>query len=101
MPTISNLALSTMGIVVLIMLWRWQHNHPHFDLADLITGDNGRVSSTKTLKTGGWAIGTWGFITLIQQGKMTEWYFIGYMTASFGVAVFKDVFSKPAEEVKT
>lgn len=91
MPTVSNLALSGIALMTLVLLWHWQRSHPNFDLADLITGDNGRVSSTKLLKTGGWVVGTWGFVTLIQQGKMTEWYFAGYMSICFGVGLAKDL----------
>lgn len=95
MPSISNLSLSVIALTSLVLLWHWTRSHPNFDLADLITGDNGRVSSTKLLQTGGWIVGTWGFVTLIQQGKMTEWYFAGYMGISFGVRVARDIFGKP------
>ena len=97
LPSVSNLSLSLIAIVVLALLWRWTRTHPNFDLSDLVTGDNGRVSSTKWLKTGAWVVGTWGFITLIQQGKMTEWYFAGYMTISFGPGMVRDLSSKSPE----
>ena len=91
----SNLSLSLIVVTALLLTWRWTRSHPNFDLADLITGDNGKVSSTKLLKTGGWLVGTWGFVTLIQQGKMTEWYFAGYMAICFGVDVVRTAFAKP------
>lgn len=100
MPTISNLSLSLIALGVLLLLWRWQRSHPEFDLADLITADNGKVSSTKMLKMGAWVVGTWGFVTLIQQGKMTEWYFAGYMGISFGVSVMRDIYGKATETPK-
>jgi ABC-type Mn2+/Zn2+ transport system permease subunit len=96
MPTVSNLALSLIALGVLVALFMWQRSHPNFDLSDLITGDNGKVSATKFAQTGAWVVATWGFVTLIQQGKMTEWYFGAYMAASFGVRVAKDALSKPA-----
>lgn len=94
MPTISNLALALIALGALVLMWQWTRSHPDFDLADLLTGDNGRVSSTKLLKTGAWVVGTWGFVTLIQQGKMTEWYFAGYMGISFGPAALRDMYGQ-------
>lgn len=100
MPTVSNLALAIIALGALLLLWRWQRSHPAFDLADLITTDVGKVSSTKMLKMGAWVVGTWGFVTLIQQGKMTEWYFAGYMGISFGVSVMRDIYGKAPETSK-
>jgi hypothetical protein len=94
MPTISNLALATLAVGVLVIFWKWTHSHPNFDLSDIVTGNNGRVSSTKLLKVGAWVLSSWGFVTLIQQGNMTEWYFAGYMGLSFGVAVARDITGK-------
>lgn len=100
MPTVSNLALAIIAIGTLALLWRWTRSHPEFDLADLLTERDGKVSSTKLLKTGAWVVGTWGFVTLIQQGKMTEWYFAGYMAISFGPAALRDVYGKVQEVTK-
>ena len=96
MPTVSNIALSGIACGVLVLLWVWQRSHPNFDLADLVTGDNGKVSATKFMQTGAWIVGTWGFVTLIQQGKMTEWYFAGYMGLCFTVRIAKDAIAKQA-----
>ena len=90
MPTLSNLTLTSMALLGLVMLWKWQRSHPAFDMSDLITGDNGKVSATKFWQTAASAVATWGFVTLLQQGKMTEFYFVGYMTTIFGVRVLKD-----------
>lgn len=94
-PTVSNMSLSGIALVVLVLLWRWTRSHPEFDLADLITGTNGKVSATKFAQTGAWVVSTWGFVTLIQQGKMTEWFFAGYMGVCFGARVAKDALTKP------
>lgn len=95
MPEVSNLSLTGIALFTLIMLWRWQRSHPEFDLADLITGDNGKVSATKFAQTGAWVVATWGFVTMVQQGKLTEWYLAAYMGFSFGTRVIKDVMAKP------
>jgi len=93
--TTSNIALCIGALIGLLLLWQWQRSHPNFDLSDLITGDNGKVSATKFTQMGAWVVATWGFVTLIQQGKMTELYFTGYMTVSLGVRVAKDLWGKP------
>jgi hypothetical protein len=95
MPEISNLSLTGIAILALVMLWRWQRSHPEFDLSDLITGDNGKVSATKFAQTGAWVVATWGFVTLVQQGRMSEWYLAAYMGFSFGTRVAKDAMAKP------
>jgi hypothetical protein len=94
-PTVSNLSLSGISILALFLLWRWQRSHPEFDLADLITGDNGKVSTTKFAQSGAWVVATWGFVTMVQQGRMTEWYFTAYMAACFGARIAKDALAKP------
>jgi hypothetical protein len=93
--TMSNLALSVIALVGLLLVWYWTRSHPNFDLSDLITGDNGRVSATKFSQSGAWVVSTWGFVTLIQQGKMTEWYMAAYMAACFGARLAKEALSKP------
>jgi hypothetical protein len=94
-PTVSNMALASILLFVLVLLWRWTRNHPNFDLSDLITGDNGRVSTTKFVQCGAWVVATWGFATMVQQGKLTEWYFAAYMAACFGTRIAKDALTKP------
>lgn len=96
MPTLSNMSLTVIALLVLALLWTWQRNHPSFDLSDLITGDNGKVSSKKFMQTGAWVVATWGFVTLIQDGKMNELYFTGYMTVSFGARIAHDLATKGA-----
>jgi hypothetical protein len=95
--TMSNLSLSAGVIFALVIVWRWQRTHPNFDLSDLLTGDNGKVSATKTIQTATWAFFTWGFVTMIQQGKMTEWYAGIYLGLAYGVKVAKDIYSKREE----
>lgn len=82
------------GVVALILLWHWTRSHPKFDLSDLVTGDDGRVSATKFAQTGAFVVATWGFATLVEQGKMTEWYFTGYMLAFVGARLTKDALTK-------
>lgn len=94
--TYSNIALCVGALFGLIVLWRWQRSHPNFDLADLITNDDRRVSATKFAQTAALVVSTWGFVTLVQQGKLTEWYFGAYMLAFLGTRVAKDAIAAKA-----
>ena len=96
-PTTSNMVLLVGTIISLIFLLRWTNQHPAFDLSDLLTGDNGRVSTTKFAQFGTWLVATWGFVTLVQQDKMTEWYFMGYVGLAYGARVLKDALSPAAK----
>ena len=98
MTSVSNWALTFIAVLVLILLWRWTVNHPEFDLADLLTDPNGKVSSSKFMATGGWVLMSWGFITLVQQGKMTEWYLAAYGGLCFGIKVAKDWMNKTEDK---
>lgn len=84
-PDLPNLMLLALVLVALLVLLRWQKSHPNFDLADLLTGDNGKVSLKKFGQASALAVSTWAFVVLVQQGKLTEFYFIGYMTVWAGL----------------
>ena len=45
---------------------------------DLIT-INGRLNERKVCRFGAWLISTWGFMFLILNNQLSEWYFVGYM----------------------
>lgn len=81
---LAPLTLLVLAILAIWLLVRWQRSHPMFDLADLLTGDNGRVSLAKFGQAAALVVSTWGFAVLVQQGKLTEFYFIGYMTVWAG-----------------
>jgi hypothetical protein len=93
--TLSNISLSVGAIIALLVLWQWQRSHPNFDLSDLMTGDNGKVSATKFMQTATWVVVTWGFITTVQQGKLTEWYMMAYLGLPLGFRIWKESASKP------
>lgn len=76
--------LVALALVALLVLFRWQRSHPNFDLADLLTGDNGKVSLAKFGQVSALTVSTWGFAVLVEQGKLTEFYYIGYMTVWAG-----------------
>ena len=98
MTTESNILLSIMAVIVLVLLWKWTRSHPMFDLADLVTEENGKVSSSKFMATIGWILMSWGFVTLTQQGKMTEWYMAAYGGLCFGLKMAKDWMNKTEDK---
>lgn len=81
---LAPVTLLALALIALLLLVRWQRSHPEFDLADLLTGDNGKVSLAKFGQAAALVVSTWGFAVLVQQGKLTEFYFIGYMTVWAG-----------------
>lgn len=49
-----------------------------YSIMDLIV-DNDKIQERKVTRLGTWIVSTWGFVYLIIQGKLDEWYFVGYM----------------------
>lgn len=90
------LMLLGLTILVLVLLYRWQKNHVAFDLSDLLTGDNGKVSSSKFAAMCALIVSTWGFVVLVQQGKMSSEYFIGYMITWAGAKLVQSGIDKKA-----
>lgn len=89
--------LVVLAVFVAIMLYRWQKNHPDFDLADLLTGENGKISLAKFGQCAALVVSTWGFAVLVQQGKLGEFYFIGYMTVWSGYRLVQEIMTKKPE----
>lgn len=56
------------------MVLRWQKSHPEFDLADLITERNGKVSHKKFSVMVALIITSWIMVTVTAQGKMSYEY---------------------------
>lgn len=70
----STLVLIGMAMLAVWVMLRWQKSHPEFDLADLITERNGKVSLKKMGVTVALTVTTWVMVTVTAQGKMTEGY---------------------------
>jgi hypothetical protein len=94
-----TLALSAIVAVVGVVLYIWQRNQNAFDLKDMLVGSDGKASINKFGQATALVISSWGFITLVQHDKMTEYYFIGYMTVWSGVNLAKTIFA-PREPKK-
>lgn len=78
--------LSMWGVVglcvAMLVYWSFRQNNT-FSALDLICTD-GRADQGKFAYMGAFLISTWGFWVLIEQGKMTEYFFLGYVTAFVG-----------------
>lgn len=80
-----SLMLSVVVGIALVVKWQLANNK--FDLKDLICLD-GKISETRLARFGAFAVSTWCFIYLTATGKLTEWFFMGYMAAWVGNALF-------------
>lgn len=90
-------SLIFLAVLAAWVLYRWQKSHPAFDLADIITGENGKVSLKKIGVAVALVVSTWGFATLVQQGKLSEFYFIGYMAVWCGYRAYVETKNKEKE----
>jgi len=88
------IALALIGLCFTVLMHTWQKQHPKFDLADLVTGDNERVSLSKLGQITALGVSTWGFIVLTEQGKLTETYFGIYMSVWTGAKILQSGIDK-------
>jgi hypothetical protein len=89
MQTDTGMALLlTVVVLVLLGMVFYFHRDPSskFDLRDLICY-RGELNQGKFMRFGAWIISTWGFVYLVLDQKLTEWYFAGYMAAWAGNAL--------------
>jgi len=78
---------------------RWHFNPKNqFDLMDLICTDK-KLNDKKFMRTGAWAVMTWGFYAMAEQGKLTEWYVGIYGALWVGNAAL-DKWQRQQEEKK-
>lgn len=99
----AQFGLSTVLIIVVFLLvgilYAWhKDSESKIDLKDLICRD-GKLDERKFVRFGAWIVSTWGFIYLIVEERFSEWYFMGYMAAWVGNAIFDKYLSRPKESV--
>ena len=75
------------------------HRNPDdaFDIKDLVSKD-GKLDEKKFTRFGAWVVSTWGFVYLIVNDKLSEWYFIGYMGAWVANAILDKFANKNKEQ---
>lgn len=97
----AQFGLSTILIIVvgllLFVLYAWhKDSESRIDLKDLICSEN-KLDEKKFVRFGAWIVSTWGFVYLIVEERFSEWYFMGYMAAWVGNAIFDKYLNKPKE----
>lgn len=65
--------------IISILLFKAQNKNDSFDLRSVITDEFNRVSLSKLGQLFALLVSTWGFIVLVHNDKLTEWYFTSYM----------------------
>lgn len=74
-----GMLLTIVVIFLLLLLWVWHRSSTsRVDLKDLVCKD-GRLDEKKFTRFGAWIVSTWGFVYMVMDAKLTEWYFVGYM----------------------
>lgn len=76
--------------IAMIVLLRtiYTANKRGLDFTDLIVGDDGKMAWSKVLACTCGITTTWGFATLLLDGRMTEWYFNGYVGLCLGASIW-------------
>ena len=80
--------LAAIMVFCAIYMYRLQRDdRSPVDVMDLVMEDD-KLSESKFIRFFTWIVSTWGFIYLIASHNLTEWYFIGYMSAWVANALF-------------
>jgi hypothetical protein len=86
----SMVALLFGSIVTAYLLWLWHKEPGEFDLRHmLLDNKTGKIGVEKVGLTTA-LVSTWGFVALIQDGKMTEWYAGLYMATWTGAKALRN-----------
>jgi len=98
MNYLTEISFAVLAMIAAIILYRWQSNASNtFDLTDILLGDDSKASLYKVGQALALSVSTWGFVILVQQGKLTEWYFTAYMTVWAGANVARTIFTPPTK----
>lgn len=86
---VMDVVLAIGGVMIFVSLWRahkanGQSKYKDFNLLDLVATPQGGIDRPAFQETVVFVVMTWGFITLVVTGRLTEWY-AGIYTAIFVV----------------
>lgn len=78
-----NIILIAFAVGIVVSLYRLHRDEHYkkFNLVDLITAHDGKVSRPACLETGAWLISSWGFVVFVHKGTIPDWYVTSYLTA--------------------
>lgn len=86
---LDTIVLMVATLTVLISAWLWQRNpNIKFDILDLISED-GKLSLFRTGQLVALLTSTWGYVSLVRSGDLSEIYFLTYMATWAGANVAK------------
>ena len=91
-------SLFVLALIAGLTLWSWQKAANNFDLMDVLVGDDGKASLFKIGQAAALAVSTWGFVIQVQQGKLTEIYFLTYMGIWTGANLAKTLTAPKAPQ---
>ncbi len=79
----ANLILLGLVMLVVVSMLRFHNNefYKDFNLIDVITCREGKVSRPAIMEFGAWVVSTWGFVVLINKNQLSEWYLGAYIAA--------------------
>lgn len=71
-----NSILAVLAVAVMVSMYRFHSNtrFQHFNLLDLITTAEGKISRPAVMEFGAFVLLTWGFVFQVQAGKLTTEY---------------------------
>ena len=93
---LSTVLAIVVGLLIFVLYAWHKDSESKIDLKDLICSDN-KLDEKKFVRFGAWIVSTWGFVYLIVEERFSEWYFMGYMAAWVGNAIFDKYLSRPKD----
>ncbi len=81
---VMNIILTVAGILVLVSLWnlhRRNGKYHNFNLVYLLVNKDMFPDGAKCMEVGAWLVMTWGFVTLVTTGKLSDAYTAAYVGA--------------------
>jgi len=95
----SSVLLWVLIALVVFVVWSWHRADDNFDLRQCLQDNTtGKISVEKVGYVSVLGTSMWGFVTLVQRDKLTDWY-VGAMIGGFvlgravssGLSVLKDI----------
>ena len=95
---IMYIILAVLIVTVIYALYKLNNDKKStISIIDLVAV-NGRLNERKLSRFGAWVVSTWGFVYLIMNSQLTEYYFIGYMGAWVANALIGKAIKDPNGE---
>ena len=80
--TAFSIVLALLGILASVLAWKATHSgESRFNFEEAFLDTNGKTSISRIGMFSALVVSTWAFVYMTVDGKMTEWYFTGYMGA--------------------